>query len=119
MSTSTPAPKPRDLVLLHGDGYVEVYGDRKALDVHVSLMLDGSDETAIAREEYMELTLPRRFQELFWPNKLIRFANLQRRTAEQELDRLVTLDILRTLRETPLVIGTIEPATHPAMRASA
>lgn len=59
--------RKRVLVLLHADGWVEVYGDAN-VDVHMALVPNDDDEAGA--EEVVDSTLPRRFQDMIWPNQM-------------------------------------------------
>jgi hypothetical protein len=87
------------LVVLHPDGWIEVYGDD--LDVCIMTKLDGGDIPAVEvmAEQYMDLDLPRRFRPLYFPVKLRATGQCERRTPAAELQRLRELRLVRKLRE--------------------
>jgi len=69
--TTPRPPKQPVLVVLDPDGFVQVYGDKSAVDVHIGIMPSmDSDEGKILAEQYFELELPRRFKEVYWPVNL-------------------------------------------------
>jgi len=58
------------LVVLNADGYVEVYAERH-IDVHIATRPDTtSPEGEQLADEYMELCLPPRYREVYWPRNL-------------------------------------------------
>ena len=66
------APRPGEpvLVVLNADGYVEVYAERH-IDVHIATRPDTtSAEGEQLADEYMELCLPTRYREIYWPINL-------------------------------------------------
>jgi len=58
------------LVVLHADGWAEVYAD-KSVDVHVAVKpFAWNAVMGQLAEDYLDLTLPRRYQRLYLPVNL-------------------------------------------------
>ncbi len=67
------AQRERALVVLHSDGWVECYGS-PGVDIVLAGKPHATTPAAGAMaEEYLDLTLPRPFADLYWPNKLKKF----------------------------------------------
>ena len=86
------------MIVLHGDGWCEVFADNA--DAHVALMLDtkGVPEAERTAEEYLEASLPRRFRKLHYSPKLRAVGQCESRGPESELQRLQDLRVVRGLR---------------------
>ena len=56
------------LVVIHGDGFVEVFGER-TVDVKIARIPHCPGDETLA-EDTAELMLPHRFRPVFWPSKL-------------------------------------------------
>ena len=84
------------LVLLHPDGFVEVYGHRN-VDVHIAtLVAMQSAQGQILAEEYLELNMPPRHRAIYAPG-MIRAAKMNRIITPSDLaDVRDDLAILRT-----------------------
>ena len=106
IATATDRPRrPRVrrvpvLVVLHPDGWVEIYGEN--LDVCVVTKLDGGDIPAaeVLAEQYLDLDIPRRFRPLYFPVNLRATGQCETRTPEGELRRLRELRFVRECRDT-------------------
>lgn len=63
--------RPREAVLLvlNPDGWVEAYAERH-VDVHIAIRLHVPPEGEQLADEYLDLTLPRRFRQVYWPGLL-------------------------------------------------
>ena len=86
------------LMVLHSDSWIEIYGEH--LDVHVATKLCcTTPETEILAEEYLYQTMPRRFLELYFSNKLCMCGQCEKRTAEAELQRRHNLEFVRLCNE--------------------
>jgi hypothetical protein len=72
-SYETPAQKRQRealLIVLHGDGYVQAFSE-KHIDVRIAVCpYMESPEGEILAEEFLELSLPWRYRELYWPGNL-------------------------------------------------
>lgn len=96
---NSPTPKAARvpvLVVLHSDGYVEVFGEH--LDVHLVQALAAEQPEEVLADEYLDATLPRRFRDLHYPYNLVAAACCERRTAEDELYRRLALELVREAR---------------------
>ena len=89
------AMRTRALVVLGPDGQVEIYG-KKDLWVQAVHKLDTPCETLA--ERYVEMGLGPQFERLYVPGRLRWQGSWQRRTAEEELQRLWNLKLVRTCR---------------------
>ena len=67
---STPPRSKREAVLiaLHGDGFVEVFGE-KNVDVKI-MNVPHCPGSEILAEDTFELMLRHRYRQLYWPNKV-------------------------------------------------
>lgn len=110
--SSKSRQRARVLVVLNSDGFVEVYGEPGLL-AHVAqrLHVDGN-ASEVSAEEYLDLTLPKAFKELFYPVKLQAVGQCRRVTVADEVSRRVDAAILRELRN-------LTPAAVPAAIAKA
>ncbi len=97
-----PLPqRQKVLVVLHADGFVEVFGERH-VDVHIVNRLHVEDEDASQAnllDAYHEGTMPWCYRQLYWPNKLRAVGLVEKRTPEKMLDTIWQLSILKGLRE--------------------
>ena len=78
--------KPREavLVVLHHDGWVEVYGEH-SIDVHIAVMPRmATPEGERLADEYLELTLPKRFRKIYFPGNR-RAADMMRKVTPQDI----------------------------------
>jgi hypothetical protein len=105
LSPPAPARPPRPprskvLVVLHPDGWIEVYGDDH-VDARVVQRLDIGDETpatATLLDEYIIGAVPRCYRSLYFANKLRATGTVEKVTPEQQLDTIYKLSMLRGLR---------------------
>lgn len=73
------------LVLCSADGWIEVYGER-AIDVHCENKLYAvTPATADLAEQFLDLSLPRKYAGLYVPVKLRKTHLIRKRTATCEL----------------------------------
>lgn len=70
ITRSVLAESQQVVVLLHGDGLVEVFGTRQVEVTVVNVPYVGTIEGQKLSQEYVETTLPMRAKEIFWPNNL-------------------------------------------------
>lgn len=83
MKDSTPV-----LVVIHSDGYVELYGPR-SIDARIAILPDmNSAKGEILAEEYLDLNLPERHRRLHAPG-MIRTAKLGRKITAHEIANTV------------------------------
>ena len=101
-SKRTPPPRrEKVLVVLHSDGWVEVYAERH-IDVKVVQKLhtiDESAEMATLLDEYIETTIPKCYRDLYVPVKLRAQDQCRLITADQAADTLLDLYYLRELQK--------------------
>jgi hypothetical protein len=88
------------LVVLNPDGFAEVYGPPEVC-VYVANRLDtdGGNAAEVTADEYLDLTLPRPYRELYFPRNLRASGIVEHRTAADELDRRAALAIVQGLAE--------------------
>lgn len=99
-SKRPPRPREKVLVVLHADGFVEVFG-KENIDVHIARRLHVENERgdlSTLLDEYTTATMPRCYRGLYMPNKCREIGNIESITPEQALDTLYELSILRLLR---------------------
>ena len=88
---STTSYKPvrnREVVLIvaHGDGWIEAYAD-KHIDVRIEIApYITTPEGELLSEEYIELMLPKRYREMYWPIRR-RAAGQVRKILPSDLER--------------------------------
>ena len=92
--------KPREavLVVLHDDGWIEAYAERH-VDVRIITMPHmTTPEGERLADEYLGLTLPKRYRDLFWPSNrraadLVRVITMQDIAQQKwEMEMMKTLD---------------------------
>ncbi len=85
------------LIVLNGDGTVEVFGD--SIRVHFVRRLDVQTlEAERLADEYLDLCLPQNLQALYVPRNLAGVDQCRPHSVEDEADLRLELDILRELR---------------------
>jgi hypothetical protein len=67
--TDRPAKREREkiLVLLYSDGFVEVYGEKHIDARIVNVPVASTPAGEILAEEYVELTIPRCYRDIYFP----------------------------------------------------
>jgi len=91
-------PKQPVLVVANSDGYLEVYGDKSLVDVHiVNKPHMTSDEGEILAQEYMELELPKRHRDVFWPVNLVDTHQVRRMTPDDLAQRETDIELCNVL----------------------
>ena len=84
------------LVVLHADGFVEVFTERH-VDVHIAIMPYMSNpEGEILAEEYFEHCLPQRHRDLYWPNRRRAVEQVRCITPQDHADRQWQQQMLRS-----------------------
>ena len=69
MLSPNSTPRARVLVISHPDGHLEVFGEQN-IDVLIQRVPRAdSDQGRCIAEDVVELLLPLRFKNLYWPNK--------------------------------------------------
>jgi hypothetical protein len=86
------------LVVLHPDGYVEVFGSEAVRPVVVNRLDSTADPNLVDR--YVEAQIPRSHKGLFFPGNVRATGFLERRTAEAEFRRLAMMETVRRIQET-------------------
>jgi hypothetical protein len=79
------APNPRKsvLVLLHPDGFVEVYSDKTSVDARILCVPQMSSPAGeILAEQYVETMLTNRYRDVFYPGNRIALGNYTTITPE-------------------------------------
>jgi len=96
-----PHPAPRServlvLIVVHADGYVQVFGERDKVNVHVANALRIEPHEEILAEAFLDCTLPARYRALHLPRNLLAVAHVgDCRTAEAEQRRRWAVDFAR------------------------
>jgi hypothetical protein len=95
---SRPKPREKVLVCLHADGFIEVYGEPH-VDVRiVNVPYSTTPEGAIAGEEFVELTIPRCYREIYFPG-MKRATELLRPTTPEDIAyRKWSVELLRQIQ---------------------
>ena len=72
------------LVVVNHDGFIEVYANRNAVNCHIAVKPEavGADEEQLA-EDVIELEMPRRYRELYWPGNQVAVGQVRKRTPEK------------------------------------
>ena len=100
MNTQSDKPRETVLVVPNADGWIGVYGGNN-IDVQIAMMPHmTTPEGERLAEQYLELTLPKRYRVLYWPGNR-RAADLVRVITPQdiaqrkwELEMMTTLDAI-------------------------
>lgn len=93
-----PAREPV-LVVLHSDGWVEVYGDRKRVNVRVVQRVHSTaDDVADLLDELVESDA-KRHGDLYFPRNLIAQGQCERVTAADRLDTATQLAMIEGVRQ--------------------
>ena len=94
-----PARREREkvLVVLHADGYVEVFAGRH-VDVRIAQLLDVHLDDEPLAEEYLEVSVPACYRDLYWPSRLRAMGMVERISPQQELDAQRAVAAIRELR---------------------
>ncbi len=90
-------PKPQVLVVIHPDGYLEVFvTPRNAVSVRVEYVLDTEEERLA--EDYLRAKLPKTWKEVFLPGYKIASGLVKDcLTPDQEEERRWTLSMINRL----------------------
>jgi hypothetical protein len=89
--------KPLILVVLAGDGGVEVYGSVKVVFAHrLDCQTVHAERLA---DEYLDLTLPKNVQPLYTPQNLAGFDVCADHPPEDLIGNMAALEMLRAFRE--------------------
>lgn len=112
MMHDTP-PKQKVLIFAYSDGYLEIFGESN-LDVHVVMVPHSSTLNGQRlAEDVVELLLPPRYHDLYWPNKL-RKSEVLRKVLPSDLVReYQDREILKTINR--LSARKNADAVHPAI----
>ena len=87
------------LVVLHSDGWVEVFSLRKRVDVKIVPRLHVTDSSlALDATIYTDFLAGRNHARVHWPKCLVATGQVEHRTAEQEYGRLIDLWLLKAIR---------------------
>ena len=86
------------LLVLHADGFIEAYADRDHVDVRTVVMphVPGGE---ILAEEYMELTLPRVYRDIFFPLNRRAVDNVRKLAPSQIVQQQLDREFLSTLTD--------------------
>ena len=91
-------PRQPVLVVLHSDGFVQVYGDKSTVDAHIVIMpLQTTNEGQIWAEKYVDMYLPKRHSDVFWPSNLIGTHQVRTVTSSDLADREHNLRLCNVL----------------------
>jgi len=93
------------LVVAHHDGWLEVFGDREHIDARIVMAptLGGEPSTAtqqrfeVLAEEYLELTIPRRYRDIYVPINRRAADKLRLVTPESIACRQTDIELLRAI----------------------
>ena len=94
-----PTQREAVLILAHGDGWIEAFAE-KHVDVRIEMvpwMTTPAGE--ILAEEYVELSVPKRYRDVYWPN-LRRAADMVRTVRPSDIERVAwNLEFLDAVTE--------------------
>jgi hypothetical protein len=94
---ATPTGRIPLLIVMNGDGFGEIYGDRSRVDIRViSRPSMQSQQGEILADDYVSLALPPRHRELFYPGSIITTFTVR---------DISPLDIANTMTETAFLRG--------------
>lgn len=86
------------LVLLNSDGFVECFAS-KDVDVHITNVPHVSTPAAeILVEEYIELTIPRSYRDVYWPSYRRAVEQIRHTTPADIMQRQSDVELLRGLQ---------------------
>jgi len=85
------------LIVLHADGFIEAYADRDHVDVRTVVMPQSSDETLA--EEYLELTLPTVYRDVYFPLNRRAVDNVRKLAPSQIVQQQLDREFLSTLTD--------------------
>ena len=97
ISTRPTQQREAVLILAHGDGWIEVFAE-KHFDVRIEIVPYMTTEPGeIQAEEYVELSLPKRYRDVYWPGnrraadmmRVVRPTDIVRRDYDLELLRAI------------------------------
>jgi hypothetical protein len=115
-----PHPKRRPrvpvLVVLGGDGAVEIYGQGLAVQFVHRLTVQGQDAERLA-DQYLDATLPHRLRPLYVPTHLAGQDICRPRSVAGEVERLFRLELVRELVTLARGPATVPAAIQRARRA--
>ena len=99
--TAKPKRSPRTpvLVVLHSDGWVEVFSVSKKVDVKMVQRLHITSPKLVLDATIYTDILAGKHSAVHWPNRLVACGQCEKVTAEQEYDRLIDLWLLRAIRD--------------------
>ena len=106
------------LVVLHPDGFVEVFGDHEVRVHTVDALAVHAEEEALA-DLYLNESLPTWARQLHWPGKLRACGQCKQISAEDELRRRHDLHMVRGLGEVRRESATIPDAIRRAREKKA
>jgi hypothetical protein len=95
---SSPAPRVKVLVVVHPDGYLQAFAEKR-VDVRFVNLLDVHPDDEVPAEQALEAGLPAAYRDLHWPCRLRATGLVERITAQQALDTTYQLSILHGLRK--------------------
>ena len=85
------------LVLLNSDGFVECFAN-KDVDIHILNKPHASTPAAeVLAEEYVELTIPRSYREVYWPSYRRAVEQVRKTTPEDIMRRKYDVELLRAI----------------------
>jgi hypothetical protein len=92
-------PRVKVLVVLHSDGWVEIFAADN-VDVAIRHRLHTEADASVNLvDEYLERSLPAAYQRLYLPQKLRAFDQCRKVTVEDEIEKRILLQVLAALRE--------------------
>ena len=89
-----PRPVPV-LIVVHPDQFIEVYGPDGVRPVVVNRLDSCADPLLV--DEYLESQIPRSHRGIHLPEYLKGTGNVERQTAEDEINRLTRLSLLKRI----------------------
>lgn len=102
--STRPTQREAVLILAHGDGWSEAFAE-KHVDVRIAMvpcMTTPADE--ILAEEYVELSLPKRYRDIYWPVNR-RAADMMRVVRPSDIARRhYEMDLLHSIKEAGAIL---------------
>lgn len=97
--SNRPTQREAVLVLAHGDGWLEAFAE-KHVDVRIEMVPYMTTQAGeILAEEYVELSVPKRYRDVYWPN-LRRAADMMRVVRPSDIAwREYDLELLRAIQQ--------------------
>ncbi len=102
--STCPTQREAVLILAYGDGWIEAFAE-KHVDVRIEIVpCMTTPAGAILAEEYVELSLPKKYRDIYWPGNR-RAAEMMRVVRPSDIARRdFELDVLHSIEEAGAIL---------------